>query len=134
MAHKQLLFRGEAGVKILHGFAALAEKACNGDERTGLKIRERAFEAPTHTIAGNSGFDDGVVVEKMRAGKDYFGFDAARGMYVDLLDAGIIDPTKVVRLALEHAVSIAGVLLLSDGTITEVSELEKRAQGGEMKP
>ena len=80
---------------------------------------------PTRTIADNSGFDDGVVVEKMLAGSASYGFDAARGTYVDLIEAGIIDPTKVVRLALEHAVSVAGVLLLSDATMTDVPEPEK---------
>ena len=98
------------------------EAACDGDERTGLKILERALEAPTRTIAENSGYDPGVVVDKMRSGTGDFGFDAARGVYCDLVTTGIIDPTKVVRMALENAVSVAGVLLLSDATMTELPE------------
>jgi chaperonin GroEL len=63
-----------------------------------------------------------VVVERMRTGTGNVGFDASTGKYVDLIDAGIIDPTKVVRLALENAVSVAGVLLLTEATLTEVAE------------
>jgi hypothetical protein len=73
-------------------------------------------------VAENSGVDGGVVVEKMRCGSGNFGFDAGAAKYVDLVEAGIIDPTKVVRLALENAVSVAGVLLLTEATMTEVPE------------
>jgi chaperonin GroEL len=82
----------------------------------------RALEAPTRQIAENSAADPGVVVDRMRAGSGAFGFDAATGQYVDLVQAGIIDPTKVVRLALENAVSVASVLLLTEATLTEVPE------------
>ncbi|MCA9677004.1 MAG: chaperonin GroEL [Myxococcales bacterium] len=98
-----------------------------GDERTGMRILARALEAPTRAIADNSGADDGVVVERMCKGTGDFGFDAARGEFCDLGVAGIIDPTKVVRLALENAVSVAGVLLLSEATMTEVPEPEPRS-------
>jgi chaperonin GroEL len=112
------------GLALLRAIDAvrLEEKSCDGDEKTGLRILARALEAPTRTIADNSGFDDGVVVERMRAGKGAEGFDAARGEYCDLFQAGIIDPTKVVRVALENAVSVAGVLLLSEATMTDVPE------------
>jgi chaperonin GroEL (HSP60 family) len=73
-------------------------------------------------IAENSGVDGGVVVNQMRAGSGNVGFDAARKEYVDLVQAGIIDPTKVVRIALENAVSVASLLLLSEATMTEVRE------------
>jgi chaperonin GroEL len=96
--------------------------ACEGDERTGLLILKRALEAPAREIAENSGFDDGVVVDRMRAAKGNQGFDAARGLYVDLIEAGIIDPTKVVRVALENAVSVSSVLLLTEATLTEIPE------------
>ena len=79
-------------------------------------------ETPARQIAENSGVDGGVVVDKMRTGTGNFGFDAATGKYVDLVEAGIIDPTKVVRLALENAVSVAGVLLLTEATMTEAPE------------
>jgi len=118
------------GLVLLRAIEAVRreEASCDGDERTGLKILERALEAPTRTIAENSGADDGVVIEHMRAGHDGEGFDAARGVYCDLVEAGIIDPTKVVRMALENAVSVAGVLLLSDATMTELPEEAKQAE------
>jgi chaperonin GroEL len=108
-------------------------KKCEGDERTGLLIFKRALEAPARQIAINSAADDGVVVDKMRAGTGNYGFDAARGVYVDLVEAGIIDPTKVVRVALENAVSVASVLLLTEATLTEIPE-EKESRGRSMEP
>jgi chaperonin GroEL len=112
------------GLSLLRAISAVeAEEAkCDGDERTGIRILKRALEAPSRQIAENSGADDGVVVEKMRAGQGNLGFDAATGKFVDLMEAGIIDPTKVVRVALENAVSVAGVLLLTEATMTEASE------------
>jgi len=103
------------------------EANCSGDERTGLMILRRALEAPTRQIAENSTVDGGVVVDRMRCGKGNYGFDAARGEYVDLVEAGIIDPTKVVRIALENAVSVASVLLLAEATLTEKPEEKKEA-------
>ena len=93
-----------------------------GDERTGMLILRRALETPTRQIAENSALDGGVVVERMRSGTGNYGLDAAQGRYVDLIQAGIIDPTKVVRVALENAVSVAGTLLLTEATLTEVPE------------
>jgi chaperonin GroEL len=98
------------------------EKKCEGDEATGLRILRAALEAPARQIAANSGADPGVVVERLRAGSGAFGFDARSGDYVDLVEAGIIDPTKVVRIALENAVSVAGTLLLAEATLTEVED------------
>ena len=80
------------------------------------------MEAPARQLAENSGFDDGVVVDRMRAANSTFGFDAGLGRYVDMMEAGIIDPTKVVRIALENAVSVSGVLLLTEATLTEIPE------------
>jgi chaperonin GroEL len=98
------------------------EGKCEGDERTGVAILRRALEVPTRQIAENSAADGGVVVNQMRAGSGTLGFDAARKEYVDLVEAGIVDPTKVVRIALENAVSVASVLLLTEATLTEVPE------------
>jgi chaperonin GroEL len=116
------------GLALLRALDAVeAEEAkCEGDEATGARILRHALEAPVRQIAANSGADAGVVVDRLRAGSGAFGFDAARGEYVDLVAAGIIDPTKVVRMALENAVSVAGVLLLAEATLTEVVEKEKR--------
>ena len=98
------------------------EAMVEGDERTGLRILKHALEAPARQIGENSGVDGGVVVDRMRTGKGNFGYDAARNVYVDLVEAGIIDPTKVVRVALENAVSVASVLLLTEATLTEIPE------------
>ena len=98
------------------------EAACEGDERTGIQILKRALEAPARQIAENSAVDGGVVVARMLAGQGNFGFDAARKEYVDLVEAGIVDPAKVVRTALENAVSVASVLLLTEATMTEIPE------------
>ena len=119
------------GLALLRLIDAIeAEEAkCDGDERTGLRILKRALEAPTRQIGENSAVDGGVVVEKMRSGTGNYGFDAGRGRYVDLVEAGIIDPTKVIRLALENAVSVASVLLLTEATLTEVPEPKKEAAG-----
>jgi chaperonin GroEL len=102
-------------------------EACAGDERTGVGILRRALETPTRQIAANSAADGGVVVDHMRAGTGNYGYDAARGEYVDLMEAGIIDPTKVVRVALENAVSVASVLLLTEATLTELPEPKSQA-------
>lgn len=112
------------GLTLLRAIDAVEQEAtkCECDERTGLLILKRALEAPTREIAANSSADGGVVVSQMRAGQGNYGFDAATGKYVDLLKAGIIDPTKVVRMALENAVSVAGVLLLTEATLTESPE------------
>jgi len=123
------------GLVLLRAIDAVqrAESECSGDERTGLVILKRALEAPTRQIAENSNLDGGVVVDRMRNGTGNFGLDAAKGEYGDLVTAGIIDPTKVVRTALENAVSVAGVLLLTEATLTEVPEPDKeRARNHEM--
>ena len=106
------------------------EALTDGDERTGIQVLKRALEAPARQIAENSAIDGGVVVARMLEGKGNYGFDAARKKYVDLVEAGIIDPTKVVRIALENAVSVASVLLLSEATMTEVEDTkpEHRAE------
>ena len=121
---------GLALLRLIDAVAA-EEASCTGDERTGLVILRRALEAPTRQIAENSTVDGGVVVDRMRQGTGNFGFDAARCEYVDLAEAGIIDPTKVVRVALENAVSVASVLLLAEATLTEKPEEKKEAARAE---
>ncbi|MGE5833536.1 MAG: chaperonin GroEL [Acidobacteriota bacterium] len=112
------------GLSLLRAIDAVTREAdaSQGDERTGVVILRRALEAPTRQIAANSNADGGVVVDRMRSAGGHIGFDAARGQYVDLFEAGIVDPVKVVRLALENAVSVAGTLLLAEATLTEVPE------------
>ena len=123
------------GLALLRCIDAVEHEAAGaeGDERTGLLMLKRALEAPARQIAANSAADAGVVVNKMREGQGSHGFDAARGVYVDLIEAGIIDPTKVVRIALENAVSVASVLLLTEATMTEVPEPKEPHPGG-MEP
>ena len=92
-----------------------------------LRILKRALEAPARQIAENSSYDSGVIVDRMRAGTGNYGFDAAKGQYVDLIEAGIIDPTEVVRIALENAVSVASLLLLAEATLTKIPESKPAA-------
>jgi chaperonin GroEL len=117
------------GLALIRCIAAVAaeESQAEGDERTGIQILKRALEAPARQIAENSAVDGGVVVARMLESKGNIGFDAARKEYVDLVEAGIIDPTKVIRVGLENAVSVASVLLLTEATMTEVEEPSKEA-------
>jgi chaperonin GroEL len=121
-----------AGLVLIRASDALAaeEEKCTGDERSGVRILRVALESPARQIAANSGVDAGVVVDRMRSGKGNYGFDAAKGTYVDLVEAGIIDPTKVVRVALENAVSVASVLLLTEATMTELPDEAPKARAG----
>ncbi len=105
------------------------ESKTEGDEKTGVQILKRALEVPARQIAENSAVDGGVVVARMLAGEGNYGFDAARNKYVNLVEAGIVDPVKVVRVALENAVSVAGVLLLTEATMTEITEAKGKETG-----
>jgi chaperonin GroEL len=122
---------GLALLRCCPALDALAADAA-GDERTGIQILRRALEAPTRQIAENSAADGGVVVDKMLASAASVGFDAARKEFVDLYEAGIVDPAKVVRLGLENAVSVASVLLLAEATMTE--RPEKRDERAPVEP
>ena len=121
------------GLAFLRAIPALIalENECVDDERTGVQILRRALQVPVRQIAANSAVDGGVVVERMMNGSGNLGFDAARKEYVDLLDAGIIDPVKVLRVALENAVSVASVLLLTEATLTERPEKPARPEDGD---
>lgn len=117
------------GLALLRAIPAVEEqeRQCEDDEKTGVRLLRRALEAPARQIAENSGADGGVVIDRMSNSTGTVGFDGASKQYVDLLDAGIIDPTKVVRLALENAVSVASVLLLTEATMTEIPEKKEPA-------
>jgi chaperonin GroEL len=112
------------GLALLRAIDAVEREADKyaGDARTGFMILRRALESPARQIATNSAADGGVVVDRMRNSQGSMGFDAALGKYVDLIEEGIVDPTKVVRVALENAVSVAGTLLLAEATMTETPE------------
>lgn len=117
-----------AGLALLKTIEAVEQETeqAEGDVRTGIMILRRALEAPARQIAENSEVDSGVVVDKMRQGEGSFGFDGSKNEFVDLMKEGIIDPTKVVRVALENAGSVAGILLLTEATMTEIEEDEKK--------
>jgi chaperonin GroEL len=121
------------GLALLRAVSAVAacESQCEGDERTGVQILKRALEAPTRQIAENSAADGGVVVDRMLNSTGNVGFDAARKQFVDLYEAGIVDPVKVVRTALENAVSVASVLLLTEAIMTERPEKDAERTSAE---
>jgi chaperonin GroEL len=116
------------GVALLRSAASLKSVKLEGDEAVGLDILRKALEAPLRHIAENAGVDGSVVVKKVLEGKGGFGFDAERNRYTDLVDAGIIDPVKVTRSAIQNAASVAGLLLTTDALITDVKE-EKDEEG-----
>ncbi|WP_027180252.1 chaperonin GroEL [Maridesulfovibrio bastinii] len=99
-------------------------KAGNDDELAGINIIRRAAQEPLRMIAANSGFEGSVVVEKVLEGKDGFGFNAGKGVYEDLIKAGVIDPKKVTRIALQNAASVAGLLLTTECAISEAVKEE----------
>jgi chaperonin GroEL len=117
------------GLALLRAMDAVEreEDKCAGDERTGLQILKHALKEPARQIAENSGEDGGVVIHEMRTHQGNWGYDAAQRKYLDLVEAGVIDATKVVRLALENAASAATLLLLSEATLTEVKEEKEPA-------
>ena len=119
------------GVALLRAAQTLDSRLqLEGDEATGVDIVRRALEAPIKQIAENAGINGAIVVQKIVENKNkHYGFDAARLEYCDMVEQGIIDPTKVVRLALENASSIAGLLLTTDALVSEIPEEKKEASG-----
>jgi chaperonin GroEL len=111
------------GVALLCAAKALGDHKLEGDEQIGLNIIARACEEPLRQIVLNSGLEGAVVVEKVRESKDpHFGYNAATGKYEDLIAAGVIDPTKVTRTALQNAASIASLMLTTEAMISEIPE------------
>ena len=113
------------GVAFLRVLKALDKLDLTGEEKMGVNIIRRALEEPMRQIANNAGFEGSVVVQKVAEGKGNFGFNAETGKYEDLLEAGIIDPTKVSRFALQNAASVAGLLLTTEAMIAEKPEKKK---------
>jgi chaperonin GroEL len=99
--------------------AALNKLKLEGDEQLGVNIVRRSLEDPARQIANNAGMEGSVVVEKLKEGKDAFGLNADTGTYEDLVKAGIIDPTKVVRFALQNAASVAALMLTTEAMVAE---------------
>jgi len=119
------------GVALLRCVPAIAAvKGANADEQIGVDIVQRAIEYPTKWIANNGGYEGSVVVAEVKKRKGNEGFNAATGEYEDLVKAGVVDPKKVTRTALQNASSIAGLLLTTEAMITEVPEDKKPAPAG----
>jgi chaperonin GroEL len=110
------------GVALLRAEKALDNVKANGDEKVGLEIVRHALEEPIRQIAENAGVEGSIVVQKVKDGTGAFGFNAETEEYEDLLEAGIIDPTKVARTALENAASIAGLMVTTECLVTDVPE------------
>ena len=114
------------GCALLHAQAVLAEMDLTGDEKLGMQIIRRAIEEPLRTIAMNAGFEPSIIVERIRQeGSGSFGFDAKSGQFCNLVEAGIIDPVKVTRCALQNAASIAGLLLTTEAVIADIPSDKK---------
>ena len=121
------------GVALLRAGKAIASLKAEGDAQFGVDIVRRACETPLRVIAGNAGYDPSLAVRKVRAGTGWFGFDAESGEFTDLKKAGIFDPVKVTRHALQNAVSVSGLLLTAEAMIADIPEPEV-TQAGEGEP
>jgi chaperonin GroEL len=111
------------GVAFIRAIAALENlKGENEDETTGVAIVRRALEEPLRIIVENAGVEGSIVVQKVKEGKDDFGYNARTEQYEDLYKSGVIDPTKVTRVALENAASIAAMLLTTECVLAEIKE------------
>jgi len=117
------------GVAFLRTVAKLDETKLVGEEKIGVAIVKRALEEPIRQIVRNAGLEDSVVVHKVKGEKQNVGFNAETGEYVDMIAAGIIDPTKVSRSALENAASVTGLLLMTEALIADLPEPEKSGPG-----
>ena len=111
------------GVALVRTIEKLAKvKSENVDEKTGIQIVEKAIEAPIRTIVENAGGEGSIVISKVLESKDNIGYDAKKEEYVDMLKAGIIDPKKVTRIALENAASVAGMILTTECAVVDIKE------------
>jgi chaperonin GroEL len=119
------------GVAYLRARANLTNlKGANADQDAGIKIVLRALEEPLRQIVGNAGEEGSVVLNKIVEGKDNFGFNAQTGEYGDLVEMGVVDPTKVTRFALQNAASVAGLILTTDAMVAELPKDDKGHGGG----
>ncbi len=118
------------GVALIRAQKALDSLKLEGDEAIGVGIVRRAVEQPVRALADNAGVEGSIVVERVKSASGNEGFNVATNKYEDLLKAGVVDPTKVARTALQNAASIAGLLLTTECLVTEKPEEEKKAKGG----
>lgn len=122
------------GVALIRCIAALDKVKATGEEKSGVKILKRALEEPLRQIVNNAGIDGSIVLNKVLEGKDDFGFNAATEVYENLVAAGVMDPTKVVRFALQNAASVAGLMITTEAMIAEKPKKKKGAGGGADMP
>ncbi len=118
------------GVAFIRALSAIENLTGPGDEHFGVEIIRDAIQEPLRAISSNAGLDGSIVVHKVRSGTGSFGFDAQTETYVDMFAAGIIDPTKVARCALQNAASVAGMLLTTEAVIAQKPETKKSGGGG----
>ncbi|MFL5426329.1 MAG: TCP-1/cpn60 chaperonin family protein, partial [Myxococcales bacterium] len=118
------------GVALIRCQKALEGLKLEGDERVGVQIVRRAIEEPLRRIVGNAGLEGSIVLQKVQEGKGGYGYNARTGNYEELVQAGVIDPTKVTRSALQNAASVAGLLLTTEAMIAEKVKKKKGASGG----
>jgi chaperonin GroEL len=118
------------GVALLRCQDAITALKLKGDEKTGAEILYRAVEAPLRTLCENAGVNAALIVEKVKESKGNNGYNVATGAYEDLIKAGVVDPAKVTRSAIQHASSISGLLLTTECLITEIKEKKEAAGGG----
>ncbi len=121
------------GVAFIRSIKALEKASFDGEEQLGVSIIKRALEEPVRQIANNAGFEGSIVVQRVAEGKGNFGFNAETGQYEDLVAAGIIDPTKVARFALQNSASVAGLLMTTEAMVAEKPE-EKKSAYPQMPP
>ena len=118
------------GTALIRAQKALDALKLEGDEKVGMQIIRRAIEAPLRQLADNAGQEGALIVQEVKTREGNIGYNVATGEYVDLVKAGVVDPTKVTRSALQNAASISGLLLTTEAVVTELPEKEKPAAGG----
>ena len=119
------------GVALIRAKAAIAGlKGANEDQNNGIAIALRAMEAPLREIVANAGEEPSVVLNKVAEGKGAYGYNAANGEYVDMIEAGILDPTKVTRTALQNAASIADLMITTEAMVAELPKKDEPAMPG----
>jgi len=119
------------GVALVRSLKVLEKlEGANEDQTVGVRILARAIEEPLRQIVENAGDDAAVVLNRVKEGKGAFGYNAATGKYGDMLEEGILDPTKVTRLALQNAASVAGLLLTTEVMVAEAPKEEEHSHGG----
>jgi chaperonin GroEL len=119
---------------LLRAAKGIKKVEAEGDEAVGVNIVLKALEGPLRTLADNAGMEGSIVVQKVLDGKGAFGLNVETGKYEDLVKAGVIDPAKVARAALQNAASVAGLLLTTEALVSEIPEKKKPAMpgGGDM--